>query len=577
MTSTAYSQKARSQILFSIGSFVFALVLIFVSYNLVQPTPIAKADCEWSIVLPDPIFGCPEGYGDVGGWCGAWINCGPTGGGDPGGGGPGGGVTCPANYTVDLGCPAPNYSGSHTIQHTYIQQDTCIPSTIVPNPDGTQSCTLQTTCVDVPDANSEQNSCVGQNYCTVNGVNQPAPNNDTSQCPLDSQPACSPEDYWISCLGGDPNQGMFGNPNSAYEYPGGPPSGEPYSHTVTKYFGVRLQDTSQQYDPSLNRYICVYDHEDADLSHATYCDANPTDPTCCTVAPTGPIISPATIYVVSPVSWTINPGGVIGPSPTQITPPAPNTTYTITPSASCASPTVTSTVNGVSSGGSSVVLSGGEVVNFTITCTPPFTYTLGQPANVSVTVGSSGNNSIPVTLTGGTAQAVSFPTISGAPAGVTISYPSCTPSSGSCSSIGTIVVGSAVPTGAYTISVTSSPAPGDTKSFTLTVLPTPLTSDPSGPPGTTGTPNPVATSQQVTWTSCKGTGGTPPYTYTWTGTDIPTSPVQTTLINTYKFTYTTTGTKTMNVSIKDSGTPAQNVSCTPGTVKVVLNAQFQEF
>jgi hypothetical protein len=552
----------------AVTAVICSLALIFVAYSFVSNPSVAHADCDWSVVLTDTWGGCPDGYGDIGGgWCGAFINCS---GGDPSSGG--GALTCPGDYTVDVGCPSGSYSGNYSESWTYDKIETCNSTEIVET--DPPSCNNPSYSCE-PRLVSTSDSCVPTNYCSdQNGVVTPAPDNNIGNCPFNIAPNCS-ADYWYNC--------------SANQHSGSPGEGDKWNVAYTVTWPLVLQDSTLECAWAWPPDVQETDNPD--------CAATPYGPSCDSSClgggttppspPSPPIITttPSSITVTVPagVTWTIAPDNTYsgtGPStsPLVVTPTDGDNSYTLVPGGTCSGPTVTSTLDGVA-GGSTVVLptndSGGHSVSFNVTCAPPFTYTTDKPADVSVTDGSSGNNSIPVTLVGGTPQPVSFDPSE--PAGVTITYPSCTPISGSCTSIGSIVVDPTVPPGTYTITIVSSPDSGQTETFTLTVLPPPLVSDPNGPTDTGGTPNPAATNQKVNWTSCKGKGGQPPYTYTWTGTDIPTSPAQTTLTNTYQFTYTTTGTKTMNVSIKDSGSPAQSISCSPGTEKIVLNAKFQEF
>ena len=91
----------------------------------------------------------------------------------------------------------------------------------------------------------------------------------------------------------------------------------------------------------------------------------------------------------------------------------------------------------------------------------------------------------------------------------------------------------------------------------------------------TCTPSPAVAKvgQPVVWTA-NASGGAPPYTYTWSGTDIPTAPHVPTS-NPYSISYSTTGTKTAQVTATDIN--GQGGTCTAGTATVNINPTFQEF
>lgn len=89
--------------------------------------------------------------------------------------------------------------------------------------------------------------------------------------------------------------------------------------------------------------------------------------------------------------------------------------------------------------------------------------------------------------------------------------------------------------------------------FTCTPVAPPITASCSVSPGT------IATGQNVTWTAA-ASGGTPPYTYTWTGS----SPLSGTG-NPKVVQYSTTGVKTGSVTVTDSVAASSGaVSCTAG-------------
>jgi len=88
-------------------------------------------------------------------------------------------------------------------------------------------------------------------------------------------------------------------------------------------------------------------------------------------------------------------------------------------------------------------------------------------------------------------------------------------------------------------------------------------------------PSPALVGEEVTW-SASVSGGSPPYTFLWSG-DVPTPPPAT---RTFGVTYSTVGTKTANVLVTDSG-PAggATASCENGEVRVrvIVDPDFEEF
>jgi hypothetical protein len=70
-----------------------------------------------------------------------------------------------------------------------------------------------------------------------------------------------------------------------------------------------------------------------------------------------------------------------------------------------------------------------------------------------------------------------------------------------------------------------------------------------------GSPNPAVVNESVTW-SAVVSGGTTPYTYSWTGTDG----ISGTTASVIK-TYTTTGTKNASVTVTDAGAQSTTANC----------------
>src|SRR5436190_727991 len=93
---------------------------------------------------------------------------------------------------------------------------------------------------------------------------------------------------------------------------------------------------------------------------------------------------------------------------------------------------------------------------FTLTvnaATPPFDFSLSNGGNKTVVQGQSASNSITATLVSGTAQTVSF-SASGLPAGATAAF-SRSEERRVGSDCGTVRTSASTPTGASTITVTS--------------------------------------------------------------------------------------------------------------------------
>jgi len=200
-----------------------------------------------------------------------------------------------------------------------------------------------------------------------------------------------------------------------------------------------------------------------------------------------------------------------------------------------------------------------------------FNYSLANSGNSSVTK-TSGNaftqNTISKTLSAGNTEAVSL-SLSGVPFGVSyaISPNACSPT---CSSTITFTVGPTAPVGTRTITVTGSPLSKQT-SFNLII---------SGNPSIVScsvTPTTIRIGESVTWTGTI-TGGTPPFTYRWSGTNIPTNPAPS--ANPYSRSYNTIGQKTAVMTVTDadnlqSSCPISGAGS--ASVQVNFDPSFEEF
>jgi plastocyanin len=188
-------------------------------------------------------------------------------------------------------------------------------------------------------------------------------------------------------------------------------------------------------------------------------------------------------------------------------------------------------------------------------------------SNVPKTSGNAfGTNIITKTVTSGTDPGVTL-SLTGHPAGVTYSSSawSCAPT---CTSTITFTVPPTTTVGTYSITVTGSPL-NRTTIFDLVITGNPMVVT------CVGTPSPAQLGQQnVTWTGTVVSGGTGPFSYSWVGTDIPTSPVPT--ANPYIRTYSTIGDKTAQVTVTDVDSVVS--SCNPvATVQVNFDPSFEEF
>ncbi|OHB05758.1 MAG: hypothetical protein A3A26_03695 [Candidatus Zambryskibacteria bacterium RIFCSPLOWO2_01_FULL_47_14] len=198
---------------------------------------------------------------------------------------------------------------------------------------------------------------------------------------------------------------------------------------------------------------------------------------------------------------------------------------------------------------------------------PVFDYSLGNSGS-SYATKSSGyvytQNVITKTLLSGTTQPVSL-SLSGVPSGTSysIANSTCSPS---CSSTITFTVSPSTSLGSYPITVSGQPLAKETN-FNLVI-----SGNPIGTVSCVGSPTVALLGQTVTWT-VSVSGGTAPYTYSWSGTNIPTSPAPTS--NPYTKIYSTIGTKSAQATVRDID--GLQSTCPASTVEIRFNPEFEEF
>jgi hypothetical protein len=296
------------------------------------------------------------------------------------------------------------------------------------------------------------------------------------------------------------------------------------------------------------------------------------------------------ISVISNISapWSISPGGYSGTGGglVSVTPSGLGTTYTISPgtvSGYAWPPTIVNSISGI---GSTMTLFGNESETFALIYAPgnaSLDYSL-TASNVSIArapqssplaavfsallaragaANSFAQTVVHKTLISGTTQPVNL-SLSGVPSGVTYSFAnqSCSPT---CNETINFTIPPSVPAGTYPVTITGTPG-NKTAVFNMTLGPV------SGISATcTASPSSVLVGNPVTW-SATVLGGTPPYTYTWTGSSLPTPRPST---SSFGITYSTVGEKTAQISVVDS---VGNIgSCVAATVQVNFNPKFQEF
>jgi len=144
-----------------------------------------------------------------------------------------------------------------------------------------------------------------------------------------------------------------------------------------------------------------------------------------------------------------------------VSPGAGTSTMTINVGASTATGQYTLTVQGTGGG-----VTHTTTVTLTVTAAADFAIS-AAPNSVSVAQGNSGSSTITTTVVGGFSNAVTLSTISGVPAGTTVTFaPNPIPAPGAGSSTMTINVGASTATGQYTITVQGV---GGTSTHTTTV------------------------------------------------------------------------------------------------------------
>src|SRR3990167_9546901 len=209
----------------------------------------------------------------------------------------------------------------------------------------------------------------------------------------------------------------------------------------------------------------------------------------------------------------------------------------------------------------------GDTLSSTITVSSPFNYSLSNSGNSSVAKSTSDvfvQNSISKTLTAGTGQSVTLSLSPALPAGISYSIANgtCSPN---CTSLITFTVTPSAPVGVYPITVIGSPLDKQT-SFNLIVSGSPMTVTCSASPST------ALIGQTVRWTAVVS-GGTPPFSYSWSGTNIPTSPAPNT--NPFDIIYGTIGQKSATVTVTD--VDSIQAICSVSTVQINFNPKFEEF
>jgi hypothetical protein len=278
-------------------------------------------------------------------------------------------------------------------------------------------------------------------------------------------------------------------------------------------------------------------------------------------------------------SWTIAPDGLNGSGtsggPYLVTPISSGSTYTITPGSVSGMNVQVTNSDG---GGSSLIMFPGQTKSFSITYNSSnsgqsFDYSLSAAPNPLNTVQGGGLYNLTITKTAlsGTQSPVAL-SVGALPAGVSVSGIQNNNTSAPQSSVITFSVSpqASVTAGTpITITGTTQGGPTHTAQFNLVISQT------SGlTVSCQASPSPTTVGTQVTWTAYPS-GGTPPYTYTWSGTNLPTAPAPST--NPYQFIYQTTGSKTTQVTVTDQNGTGTSAQCPVTQLQVNVNPTFQEF
>ncbi|KND48570.1 MAG: hypothetical protein AB200_02490 [Parcubacteria bacterium C7867-005] len=205
-----------------------------------------------------------------------------------------------------------------------------------------------------------------------------------------------------------------------------------------------------------------------------------------------------------------------------------------------------------------------------VTVTPPaFNYSLGNSGTSSVTKGGVDvytQNTITKTLTAGASQSVDL-SLSNVPSGVSYSFANqtCSPT---CSTAINFTISPSATAGDHTINVTGSPL-SKTTSFTLRII-----ASPAIIVSCTATPSGARIGDTVTWNATVS-GGVPPYTYRWTGTNVPTTPAP--LTQSFNIVYSTVGQKNAMLTVTDSLSNSGSCSSPQGQIQINFNPIFEEF
>jgi len=204
---------------------------------------------------------------------------------------------------------------------------------------------------------------------------------------------------------------------------------------------------------------------------------------------------------------------------------------------------------------------------------PPFNFTLNTGGTRTVTQGSSVTNSVDVSFVAGSPQSVALSVAaSSLPSGVTssLSPTSCSPT---CSSTLTLTASGSAVIGNYNVRVYG-------KAGTITKMSQfSLTVNAAASPLSVTCASDLTTAllgKDITWTASVDSGGTPPFSYSWSGTNIS-SPVLTTDPY-YTRSYSTIGLKTATVTVTDSDSQSKSVTCDPAAgVRINFDPNFEEF
>lgn len=361
------------------------------------------------------------------------------------------------------------------------------------------------------------------------------------------------------------------------------PDPEPYDYPVPPYDYPAPPPSYEYPTPSYQSPSALYDYPTPSYNYPT----------------------PSYIYPTPPYNYPTPEEEYDYPTPSYLYPTPPPTTYTVSVSINSGSGTITGPgiscpgdcsetynvgtwitliatpasgysfnnwipSNGTICGGQgatcSALVDADKTARVNFTPVPAFDYSLSNSGNSNVAK-TNGNaftqNIITRTLSGGPSQSVTL-AVFGTPSGVSYSV-SSNPCNPTCSSTVTFTVPSSAPVGTYPITITGAPL-GKTTNFNLVISGNPTTATCFANPPTT------LVGQNVTW-SGSVSGGTPPLSYSWSGTNIPTNPAPAT--NPYSRTYSTIGQKTATLRVTDAD--GLITTCAPATVQINFDPNFEEF